>query len=186
MPTVVDLKQRQQFRILLNPIRQQIVRLLCLTARPLSAGTVARWLSLSPMAAKGHLEKLAGLGLVTVQADTDEGGRKRVLYTLSDVEIRLHLGCKDSLQGEREALAAELADAVFCSVMDASRRYSEEQLSEECLFSAGALHLTAQERKELLALIADYLTAHRAPAPHREEHWEFTLMARRFREEALD
>ena len=185
MSRPVDLKERQQFRILLNPIRQQIIRLLYLTGRPLSANTMAKWLNLSPMAAKGHLEKLAGLGLVIVQADTDSAGRKRVLYALDDVEIRLHLGCKDSLQGEREALAAELADAIFCGVIDTSRRHSEELLPEECLFSVGALHLSGQERRELSALISNYLDAHRIPSPETEEHWEFALIARRFREESL-
>ena len=66
MPRAIDLEERQQFRVLLNPVRQEIVRLLHLAGRPLPASTVARRLKLSPLAAKGHLEKLAGLGLVEV------------------------------------------------------------------------------------------------------------------------
>ena len=181
MAKVVDLEQRSQFRILLNPVRQEIIRLLSLAGRPLSVRTVAKELNLSPMAAKSHLEKLAALGVVEAQAEADGTDHTRTLYAMGQVEIRLHLGRKDDLQGEREALAAEFADAVFRGAVDTSRRFQEEELEQSCRFFTGVLHLTRQEREELSALVSDYLSAHRAPAPEAEEHWEYLLLAHRGR-----
>ena len=184
MSKVIDLEQRCQFRVLLHPVRQEIVRLLHLTRRPLTVSAVAKRLHLSPLTAKGHLEKLAELGMAEAQTETDGQGHRRTLYSLGDVELRLHLGRKDEFQGEREALAAKFADAVFRDMVNASHAYQEEELAEESLFFVGALHLTTRERKELAGLVADYLAAHRVPSPQTEESWEYTLMARRFREEA--
>lgn len=183
MSKVIVLDQKRQFRILLHPARQSVLRLLHLAGRPLSASTVARWAELSPLAAKGHLEKLAELGLVDVLRWEGVTGPESVRYVPADVELRLRLGRKDGLQGEREALAAEIADAVFRGSLDAARRGSEEDLGERCLFAFGALHLTRQEREELSALVTDYLAAHSRPAPQSEEHWEYVLIADRFQEE---
>lgn len=180
MSKVIELEERNQFRMLLHPVRLEMIRMLRLTGRPLTANDAARLLSLSPLAAKGHLEKLAALGLAETRTETDGQGRKRVLYSPADVELRLNLARKDAFQGEREALAAEFADAVFRDTLETARRYSEAEAEENCLFSVGAAHLTRREREELAGLVRDYLSTHRVPTPEaEEEHWEFVLMARR-------
>ena len=184
MSKVIDLDQREQFRVLLHPVRLEMIRLLRLTGRPLTANDAARQLSLSPMAAKGHLEKLVKLGLAEVRTAADAQGRQQVLYSPADVELHLDLARKDSFQGEREALAAEFADDVFRDILETARRYPEPEAEQNCLFSVGALHLTRREREELSALVKDYLAAHRVPAPETEEHWEYVLMARRAPDEA--
>ena len=183
MAKVVDLEQRNQFRVLLHPVRLEVIRLLYLTGRPLTASGAAKRLNLSPLAAKGHLEKLASLGLLEVRTETDGQGHQRTLYSLADVELRLRLGRKDAFQGEREALAAEFADSVFRAVLEKARRHPEDQLEDQVCFTFGALHLTHREREELAGLVADYLAAHRASSPETDEHWEYLLMAHRAGEE---
>ena len=180
MSNVIDLEERQQFRVLLNPVRQEIVRLLHLAGRPLPASTVARRLKLSPLAAKGHLEKLAGLGLVEViRPGYDASDHKGTLYAPADVEIRVHLGRKDAFQGEREELVAENVDGIFRSILDVTRRYPEEELAERHLLTFGVLHLTQAEREELAGLVTSFLASHRVPSPNAGEHWEYVLMGRR-------
>ena len=100
MSRIIDLDQRSQFRILLHPVRQEIVHLLRLSDRPLSANAVARRVNLSPIATQGHLKKLVDLGVVLMDEQYDQQGNKSVLYSLDDVDIRLHLGKKDVFQGE--------------------------------------------------------------------------------------
>ena len=148
MPRTIDLEERQQFRVLLNPVRQEIVRLLPLAGRPLSASTVARRLKLSPLAAKGHLEKLAGLGLVEViQPGSGASDHMGTLYGPADVEIRIHLGRKDAFQGEREELVAENVDGIFRSILDVTRRYPEEELADRISLQEVLATLPPQDRQ---------------------------------------
>lgn len=177
MTQIIELNDRKHFRALLNPVRQDIIHLLRRAARPMTVSQVAERMLLSPSAAQVHLNRLAELGVVEQVAVS---GRPAALYRLADVEIRLSLGRKDGFQGEREALAAEFADAVFRDTLETARRYSEAEAEENCLFSVGAAHLTRREREELAGLVRDYLSTHRVPTPEaEEEHWEFVLMARR-------
>lgn len=105
MARTIDLEERKQFRVLLNPVRQDIIHLLRRAGRPMTANTVAEKMLLSPSAAQSHLNKLEELGVVELGVYTAPDGRQATYYRLADVEIRLCLGRKDGFQGEREALA---------------------------------------------------------------------------------
>ena len=113
MARTIDLEERKQFRVLLNPVRQDIIHLLRRAGRPMTANTVAEKMLLSPSAAQSHLNKLEELGVVELGVCTAPDGRQATYYRLADVEIRLCLGRKDGFQGEREALAAQLVDGPF-------------------------------------------------------------------------
>ena len=113
MARTIDLEERKQFRVLLNPVRQDIIHLLRRAGRPMTANTVAEKMLLSPSAAQSHLNKLEELGVVELGVYTAPDGRQATYYRLADVEIRLCLGRKDGFQGEREALAAQLVDGTF-------------------------------------------------------------------------
>ena len=113
MARTIDLEERKQFRVLLNPVRQDIIHLLRRAGRPMTANTVAENMLLSPSAAQSHLNKLEELGVVELGVYTAPDGRQATYYRLADVEIRLCLGRKDGFQGEREALAAQLVDGTF-------------------------------------------------------------------------
>ena len=63
MARTIDLEERKQFRVLLNPVRQDIIHLLRRAGRPMTANTVAEKMLLSPSAAQSHLNKLEELGL---------------------------------------------------------------------------------------------------------------------------
>ena len=117
MARTIDLEERKQFRVLLNPVRQDIIHLLRRAGRPMTANTVAEKMLLSPSAAQSHLNKLEELGVVELGVYTAPDGRQATYYRLADVEIRLCLGRKDGFQGEREALAAQLVDGTFRGVL---------------------------------------------------------------------
>ena len=51
MARTIDLEERKQFRVLLNPVRQDIIHLLRRAGRPMTANTVAEKMLLSPSAA---------------------------------------------------------------------------------------------------------------------------------------
>ena len=171
MARTIDLEERKQFRVLLNPVRQDIIHLLRRAGRPMTANTVAEKMLLSPSAAQSHLNKLEELD-----------GRQATYYRLADVEIRLCLGRKDGFQGEREALAAQLVDGTFRGVLHAASQCGEPEQQEDLQFLFGALHLKPEERAELLGLIDGYLRTHSVPEGG-VEHWEYVLMAYRADEE---
>ena len=52
MSKVIELEERNQFRVLLHPVRLEMIRMLRLTGRPLTANDAARLLSPSPLAAQ--------------------------------------------------------------------------------------------------------------------------------------
>lgn len=183
MSRVIDLEQKSQFRVLLNPTRQDMIHLLRLSGRPLTANAVARRMNLSPISAQGHLKKLVDLGVVLMETRQGKNGQPAVFYALDDVEIRLHLGRKDAFQGEREAMAANLVDGVFRGMVNTTHLHPEEELDQHCLLRFGALHLSTEERQELAEKIADYLDRHGAHTPPSTEHWEFVIMAYRAPEE---
>lgn len=183
MPRIIDLEQKSQFRILLHPVRQEIVHLLRLAGRPLSANGVARRMNLSPIAAQGHLKKLVDLGLVLTETKQGKKGGPVVLYSLDDVDIRLHLGRKDSFQGEREAMAANLVDGVFRGMINTTHLHSEDELPQHFMLRFGVLQLSPEDRDELAALVEDYLDSHNVHTPEESEHWEYVVMAYRATEE---
>ena len=174
MARTIDLEERKQFRVLLNPVRQDIIHLLRRAGRPMTANTVAEKMLLSPSAAQSHLNKLEELGVVELGVCTAPDGRQATYYRLADVEIRLCLGRKDGFQGEREALAAQL--------LHAASQCGEPEQQEDLQFLFGALHLKPEERAELLGLIDGYLRTHSVPEGG-VEHWEYVLMAYRADEE---
>ena len=182
MARTIDLEERKQFRVLLNPVRQDIIHLLRRAGRPMTANTVAEKMLLSPSAAQSHLKKLEELGVVELGVYTAPDGRQATYYRLADVEIRLCLGRKDGFQGEREALAAQLVDGTFRGVLHAASQCGEPEQQEDLQFLFGALHLKPEERAELLGLIDGYLRTHSVPEGG-VEHWEYVLMAYRADEE---
>ena len=182
MARTIDLEERKQFRVLLNPVRQDIIHLLRRAGRPMTTNTVAEKMLLSPSAAQSHLNKLEELGVVELGVCTAPDGRQATYYRLADVEIRLCLGRKDGFQGEREALAAQLVDGTFRGVLHAASQCGEPEQQEDLQFLFGALHLKPEERAELLGLIDGYLRTHSVPEGG-VEHWEYVLMAYRADEE---
>ena len=186
MSRFIDLEQKSQFRILLHPIRQEIVHFLRFAGHPMSANAVAKRMNLSPIATQGHLKKLVDLGIVLMEERTDPQGKKSVLYSLDDVDIRLHLGKKDVFQGEREAMAANVVDGVFRGLINTTHLHPEEALDQHCLLRFGALHLSEEERSELGTLVADYLMNHGVHTPSNAEQWEYVIMAYRAPEDTED
>lgn len=183
MSRIIDLEDKSQFRVLLHPTRQDMIHLLRLAGRPMTANAVARHMNLSPISAQVHLKKLVELGLVLMENRQGKNGEPVVLYSLDDVDIRLHLGRKDVFQGEREAMAANLVDGVFRGLVNTTHLHSEEELDQYCLLRFGALHLSTEERRELAGIVADYLNQHGTHTPANAEHWEYVIMAYRAPEE---
>lgn len=175
----IDLVEKKQFRVILNPVRQEMVHLLRLVARPLSANEVAERMQLSPSAAHSHLNKLVKMGLVAVREGTRRDGSKTAFYQMRPVKLQLHLGRKDAFQGEREALAANLVDSAFRTMLDNIYRCEEEQVPNYSLFRFGALHLDTEQRREMMELVERYLEEHGALRPEAEEHWEYVVLAYR-------
>ena len=98
MEYTVELTEKKQLRVMLNPVRQEMIHLLRLVARPLSANEVAERMQLSPSAAHSHLNKLVKIGLVSAREGTRRDGSKTTYYQMRDVRLRLCLGRKDGLQ----------------------------------------------------------------------------------------
>ena len=184
MARTIDLEERKQFRVLLNPVRQDIIHLLRRAGRPMTANTVAEKMLLSPSAAQSHLNKLEELGVVELGVYTAPDGRQATYYRLADVEIRLCLGRKDGFQGEREALALCIKSGLEILLLfrHAASQCGEPEQQEDLQFLFGALHLKPEERAELLGLIDGYLRTHSVPEGG-VEHWEYVLMAYRADEE---
>ncbi|MEQ2454988.1 ArsR/SmtB family transcription factor [Flavonifractor hominis] len=183
MAKTVDLTERKQFRVLLNPVRQEIVHLLRRVGRPMTVKRIAERMHLSPMATQGHLKKLEDMGIVIAQEHPTRSGGKVICYQMSDLEVRFCLGRKDAFQGEREALAASLVDGAFRGLLDSVHQCSEAELEDYRKLQFGALHLPPQERRELAALVEDYLSRHSTPGTEEDEHWEYVLLAYRSPEE---
>ena len=177
MAKILELTDKKQFRILLHPVRQEMIHLLRLWGKPMTARSVAERLQLSPMAAQGHLKKLSSLGLLREEERMVQEGHKATFYTLEDMEIRLCLGKKDFFQGDREALAANLVDGTFRRLMNISHKYDVAEMEEHGALLFGALHLPSQQRKELMDMITTYLQTHGVPEQEDAEHWEYVLMA---------
>jgi len=175
---VVTLDSRWKMRSIQNQLRLGILRLLRLSREPMSAKDLSDHLLASPTAVQGHLEKLMELGLVEPDHTAQVRGVPTVFYRDADVEIRLPITREDGLRGEREAFAAKLVDGTFRSFLGATARRDVAPGEYGALFS-GVLHLREQERRELFALIKDYLTTHDQVEADTTEHWEYAVIAYR-------
>ena len=179
MEHTIELVEKKQLRVMLNPVRQEMVHLLRLVARPLTANEVAERMQLSPSAAHTHLNKLVKMGLLSAREGTRRDGSKTIYYQMREVRLRLCLGRRDAYQGEREALAANLVDSTFRSMLDNVYRYEEQELPDYNLLRFGALHLDTAQRRALMELMGRYLEEHGALRPEAEEHWEYVVLAYR-------
>lgn len=179
MEYTVDLVDKKQFRVMLHPVRQEMIHRLRLLGRPMSANELAQKLQLSPSSAQSHLRKLVTLGIVSELQRVGPDGTTLYFYQAKDVRLRLCLGRKDAFQGEREALAANLTDGTFRSLLSTSYRHDEQSMEEYGILRFGTLHLSTQQRKELMALIDGYLERQGIPNGETEEHWEYVLMTYR-------
>ncbi len=175
----ITLADRKQVRTLSNPVRQDIVRILRLSASPMTPKALADRLLLSPVAVQNHLDKLEELGLVEVDHREKRGTMTVTYYRDADAELHLSLGQNGTLRVEGEALAANLVDGVFRSLLAATGRHSEEDFAQYGMLLSGVLHLRPEEREELTGLIRDYLTTHDQVTAETTEHWEYVLMAYR-------
>ncbi len=179
MDDCVDLVEKKQFRVMLHPVRQEMLHLLRLRGKPISANKVAERMQLSPSGAQSHLRKLVDLGVVAELERTREDGVKLYYYQAKNVKLRLCLGREDSFQGEREALAANLTDGTFRSLLSTSYRHDEKTMDEYGVLRFGALHMTSEQRAGLVKLVDQYLDRLGVPQPDAKEHWEYVIMAYR-------
>ena len=183
MDYTVDLVEKKQFRVMLHPVRQEMIHRLRLLGRPMSANEMAQKLQLSPSSAQSHLRKLVALGLVSELPRVGPDGTTLYFYQARNVRLRLCLGRKDAFQGEREALAANLTDGTFRSLLSTSYRHDEHSMEDYGILRFGALHLNTRQRRELMALVDGYLERQGIPTGEMEEHWEYVLMAYRAEQE---
>ena len=183
MDDCVDLIEKKQFRVMLHPVRQEMLHLLRLWGKPVSANRMAERMHLSPSGAQSHLRKLVDLGVVAELERTREDGVKLYYYQARNVKLRLCLGRDDAFQGEREALAANLTDGTFRSLLSTSYRHDEKTIEEYGVLRFGALHMTTEQRRGLMEVVDQYLDRLGVPQPNAKEHWEYVLLAFRAEEE---
>lgn len=177
---VISLSSEEQLKIFMSPQRQQLLREMRLSGRPMTPKTLAVKLGISASAATHHLLKLFELGLVEQDHTELINGIHARFYRLTDVTVSIGQLYDDGLSGERNAIIQNLILNTLKNYNERVADAKQKSVSPETIinygdFLSGVVHLKPEDSRNLMELIRNYLQQHEAPSPETRP-WEYALI----------
>ena len=177
----IYLDTREKQKTFMDPVRQDMLRLLHLAARPMTPKELGDRLGVSASAATFHLKKLLGLGLVALDHTETIRGITARYYRALDVNVNFGLPLPDGDAPAHEAFLRRAVDGVLAGVLRAIRHMRAEGLSQQQAaglgdLSNGVVYLTKEEAAALEERILAFLTEKETPRPGTQPY-EYLWMA---------
>jgi len=173
----VLLSTREELKIIMSPIRQELLRILGLEGGSMTAKAIADRLSISASSATHHLNQLLKLNIVELDHTESIRGITARFYKLSDVTVSIGTQKEDDLKGERNAVMQNILLNTLRGWSQAIERIQDvsEGGWRNGDFLSGVLHLKKQDAEELLQLIKNYIESHETKGDQTQP-WEYALV----------
>lgn len=178
----IKLSTKKELEIYMNPVRQNLLRLLERSKLPMTPKQLSQKLDISPSSVQHHIKKLESLGVITLDHTEVINGITARYYCPTYVNVRIGLDHPDDTQLQKEVLVQEQIARTYEGFLTQKKKFIE-QFSNEDLESrwdlgdimTGVVHLSPGEGEELLKLIRDFLDAHAVPSAEKSP-WEYAFI----------
>ena len=178
----IKLSTKKELEIYMNPVRQNLLRLLERSKLPMTPKQLSQKLDISPSSVQHHIKKLESLGVITLDHTEVINGITARYYCPTYVNVRIGLDHPDDTQLQKEVLVQEQIARTYEGFLTQKKKFIE-QFNNEDLESrwdlgdimTGVVHLSPGEGEELLKLIKDFLDAHPVPSAEKSP-WEYAFI----------
>ncbi|PPK83415.1 putative ArsR family transcriptional regulator [Lacrimispora xylanisolvens] len=178
----IKLSTKKELEIYMNPVRQNLLRLLERSKLPMTPKQLSQKLDISPSSVQHHIKKLESLGVIELDHTEVINGITARYYCPTYVNVRIGLDHPDDTQLQKEVLVQEQIARTYEGFLTQKKKFIE-QFNNEDLESrwdlgdilTGVVHLSPGEGEELLKLIKDFLDAHAVPSAEKSP-WEYAFI----------
>ncbi|MHB1316217.1 MAG: helix-turn-helix domain-containing protein [Christensenellales bacterium] len=181
MEKTITLSTKDELKIYMSPLRQELLRVMSVHGAPMTAKAVATRLQVSASSAQMHIKKLMGLGLLRQDHTELINGIRAVFFALVPVTVNIGQQLSDGLENERSVIAQNILQRTFSSYIrgvETVKRMGipEQELKQYGDMLSGVVYLKKGESRELYKLILDYIEAH---STYKEDTdaWSYALIA---------
>lgn len=170
----------------MNPVRQELLRLLMVNHEPMTAKMLADRLQISASGVQHHLEKLKALELVELDHTEIIHGITARFYKATPVTVQIGLDRDKALASQKQVLLqqaiARTYDRFWVQLQNitgesaaGNATQEQESLGQWGDILCGVMHLDSKESRELLDIIRAYIEMHASPAKDKSA-WEYALV----------
>lgn len=174
----IVLTGKKELDIYVNPQRLNIIRLMQISGKPMTAKQIADQIGISASSVQHHIRLLIELGLVEQSHTEQIHGITATYFRILPRNIRIGSLVADECSPQRIALMQTNLNSTFNGFMNYCAGVNEQTLGDRQFgdMLSGITHLREDEAKELYALITDFLQAHESVSEHTSA-WEYALIA---------
>ena len=172
---VIELNTMQELKVYMSPVRQQLLRILELSGRPMTPKSLSLRLGVSPSSVQHHLKQLLPLGVVKVDHQERINGIVATYYACTGATVCIGATRAD-LRNDREALAFQVVQTAVQGYFETMHRLGPTMPEEGGDAMAGVLHLTEADWLAFRTQVKAFFDAHSLPGPDTSP-WEFALLA---------
>lgn len=172
----IELTSQEDLKIFMSPQRQNLMRNLRISSKPLTSKDMAEILGISTSSAQFHIKKLESLGIVELDHVESINGIQAKYYRMAEVNVNIGSAVEKELSNERYAIMQNLMKGTFDGLLEFYESgASKDEIVENSEFVNGFINLTEQDGKELLKLIREFIETHEK-VDEGTQVWEYTLM----------
>ncbi|WP_097003305.1 ArsR/SmtB family transcription factor [Lacrimispora amygdalina] len=178
----VKLSTKKELEIYMNPVRQNLLRILERSKLPMTPKQLSLKLDISPSSVQHHIKKLESLGVIKLDHTEVINGITARYYSPTYVNVQIGLDHPDDTHMQKEILVQEQIAKTYDGFLTQKKKFIEHYNDEDLEsrwglgdILAGVIHLEPEEGKELLKLIMDFLDAHAVPSA-KKSPWEYALI----------
>jgi DNA-binding transcriptional ArsR family regulator len=176
---IIKLETKEQLKIYIDPVRQQLLRVLGITGYPMTPKTLSDKLSISPSSVQYHLKKLLTLGVVKIHHTELINGITASYYSPIPATVQI---CVDNCgySNEKRALLLQLVNNVLSGFMESMEKHEKSNKSVDSLrkygdIMTGIAYLSENERIELFSQIDKYIKNHEQKKENTSS-WEYAVV----------
>lgn len=178
----IKLSTKKELEIYMNPVRQNLLRLLERSKLPMTPKQLSEKLEISPSSVQHHIKKLESLGVITLDHTEAINGITARYYSPTYVNVQIGLDHPDDTQMQKEVLVQAQVARTYEGFLTQKKKFIEHYYDENLEsrwdlgdILTGVIHLAPGEGEELLKLIRDYLDAHAIPSGEKSP-WEYAFI----------
>lgn len=178
----VKLSTKKELEIYMNPVRQNLLRILERSKLPMTPKQLSLKLDISPSSVQHHIKKLESLGVIKLDHTEVINGITARYYSPTYVNVQIGLDHPDDTHMQKEILVQEQIAKTYDGFLTQKKKFIEHYNDEDLEsrwglgdILTGVIHLEPEEGKELLKLIMDFLDAHAVPSA-KKSPWEYALI----------
>ncbi len=180
----IVLKTDKELKILMSPVRQQIIKVMEREGKPVTSKYVADKLKISPSSAQHHIKKLEQVGIIEFDHSEIINGITARYLRITEKTVSIGQDINDDLTSERDILARNTLSKTYNGykeLINEKRQLISEEYKKGNKFVdqlTGVVHLSTEEANELFDIIDDFIKQH-SKASDNSHPYEYALIAYR-------